>query len=448
MGNCCGVASATSTVARDGADSSPPPPPPPRHRRWRRSTKSFREESAALSQSAVGEAPSPLRGGSVDSRSIHGTAAHATAPAAPLVRSSAVPLTVPTHTLAVSVTAAPQYSASGRSPGLLVHDLCHISVSSSSALLTNGDMNDNAEEGIAASGDAGGQSSLVEVSQPTQSLRGDVCTCSEMDMVSEWDPPSCDRLGRRSERRGRCGLDRTRLRHLLLSEAEARASLAVMYTHQHQRLLLQLAQEWFIAVHIYLQRRYELKWAARCICGIVAAECMTREGLEREWLTERATLMRRADFSRSLPPPPPSARGDALLGTAAASPAVKREDSLPPVSSSYTAADLTSSEEAADDDTSNMCTPYMRASSLSALPTSLNLQQKRQRSTLSGPKSVAPGFRRQPRPSPRSGAPYASSSMSSPASPLCSSPREMRGPCAAGSARQGSARAAHRCDRG
>ncbi|KAG5512514.1 hypothetical protein GH5_08480 [Leishmania sp. Ghana 2012 LV757] len=423
MGNCCGSASAACTVAQCSSDFSLPPPPP--HRRWSDSTSSSTEKEKATlkkrgrlaSTSLTVSAVLALReDGDVGSSSFHSTVGDAAASAARRTHSNVAALAAPMHTPAVPVTAKPQHGANGSGPGLPMADLFHISASSLSALLTNGDINDNAEDGVCTFGDGEGQSSVVEVSPPTQSVKGDAHTCSEMDMASEWDPPSFERLGRRPERRGRCGLDRIRLRHLIISESEARASLAAIYTHERQRLLLQFAQEWFIAVHISMWRGYESKWAAQCICWIMAVERVTREEVERMWLTERATLMHRA---KPFWAPPLSARELTMLDTAA-SYGVKREKSLPPVSNSVTAADLTSSEEAADDDTSNMCSPSIRAFSTLALSTLSELPHKQQLSALSGSRLATDGKSKVPRSASRGSARRALSSVSSPASPLYS----------------------------
>ncbi|CAJ1985602.1 hypothetical protein - conserved [Leishmania donovani] len=426
MGGCCGVASEAGTASYNDTVSSTPFPPPSRRGRWRGSTRSTsKNEKAALKRSGrLESAPSflgkilPLKDrGDTDSAPTRGTAVDAVPSAAPLKLSDYATLAAPEHDQDLPFKATPQHGANGSSPDPLLPDLFYISASSSSSLLANCDVDDSAEDGVGARLDGEGQSSLVEVSQPTQSFAGDVHTYSELDLTSEWEPPSFDRLGRRSERLGRNGTDRSRLRQLIVREAEVRASLTVMYVHQHQRFSLNLAKEHFIAVYIRMRQEYESEWTVQCICWIVAVESVMREALAREWWTERAALVRRVGSLRKPPPPPlrPTC-DDARLGITAIH-ALKREDSLPYVSNLYTAADLTSSEEAAEGDPLNLCIPPMRASSSIAL-FSPPLQQ--QLSVLGGSRSASAGVSRGLRSASRVSAPHASSFVSSPASALYS----------------------------
>ncbi|CAG9567080.1 conserved hypothetical protein [Leishmania major strain Friedlin] len=423
MGGCCGVASEAGTASSNGTVSSTPLSPPSHRRGWRGSTRSTtKTEQAALKRSSRLESASSFLAkilqskdrGDTDSAPLRGTVVNAVSSATPRKLRDSATHAAPAHDQDLPFKATLQHGANGSSPDLLLPDLFYISASSSSSLLANGDVDDKAEDGIGARLDGEGQSSLVEVSQPTQSFAGDVHTYSELDLTSEWEPPSFDCLGRRSERRGRSGTDRSRLRQLIIREAEVRVSLRAMYTYQHQRFSLNLAKEHFIAVHIRMRQEYESEWTVQCICWIVAVESVTREALAREWWAERAALVRRVGSLRTPPPPPPlqSVHDDARLGITAIR-ALKREDRPPYVSKLYTAADLTPSEEAAEGDLLNMCIPPMRASSSIAL-FSPPLQQ--QLSVLGGSRSASAGVSRGLRSVPRVRAPHASSFVSSPAS--------------------------------
>ncbi|CBZ23000.1 uncharacterized protein [Leishmania mexicana MHOM/GT/2001/U1103] len=410
MGGCCGAASVAGTASHNGTVSSISSPPLPRRGSWPGSTgitttneKAARKRSGGLefASSFLAKMLSLKDRGDTDSASLRGTTVDATTQAAPA------------HDRDLSFKATPHYGANGRSPGLLLPDLFYISASSSSSLFVNGDVGDNAGDGIGARLDGEGQSSLVEVSQPTQSLAGDMHTYSELDLTSEWESPSFDRTGRRSERRGRSGTDCSRLRQLIIREAEVRASLTVMYMHQHQRFTLNLAKEHFIAVHIRMQQECESEWTMQCICWIIAVERVMREALARGWWAEGAALVRRVGFLRTPPPPPPppplpSACDDARPGITAIH-LLKREDSLPDVSNLYTAADMTFSAEAAEGDPLSMCILPMRASSSIAL-SSPPLQQ--QLSVL-GSRSASAGVSRGLHSAPCVSAPDASSSVSS-----------------------------------
>ncbi|KAG5512274.1 hypothetical protein JKF63_07796 [Porcisia hertigi] len=369
MGNCCGGVALATTA-------SPPSSPSSSHRQKsatltsksttpKDTTQRRRGELKCMS-AAVGVVALPNSSVAHGRRRLHGvavTAAQFTATSAHV--DVATPAHLP-HELHMSAqNTLPQrgsVNSSGSDP--LMPDLFYISASSSSTQLENCETCDNAENGIGARQDGDIQSSLVEVSQPTQSFRGDVHTYSEMDITSEWEPPSFDRLGRRSDRGRRSGQDCYRLHHLIIRESETRVSLTGMYTHQHQRLLRYLTEERLIAEHLRMLQEYESEWTAQCVGWIVAVERLVRECVAREWWTERAVLARRVGLFRT--PPPPPARDDATPDTEA-SRKMQREDSLALLSNSHTAADLTSSEEAGEDDTSNVCSPLVRASSSLAL---------------------------------------------------------------------------------
>ncbi|GET85371.1 hypothetical protein, conserved [Leishmania tarentolae] len=368
MGSCCGIASESGIASHNELASSTAPPPQPTRGRWpgfmgavhHEEVTPKRSGGLSFTSSFLAKKLSFTRRGGTDTASLYSSAVVAAPSTAPLAAShSADTLAASAHARDVSVKATPQHGTSGKVRDLLLPDLYYISASSSSSLLAN---DDNAEGVISARRDGEEQSSLVEVSQPTQSFAGDAHTYSELDVTSEWEPSSFDRTGRRPERRGRSGSDRGRLRQLLIREAEVRASLTTMYTYQHQRCLTNVAKEHLIAVHSSMWQLNLRKFTVLHMCWITAMENVTRKELAHACWAERAALVRRVASFKIPPPPPPSARKDTMRDIAA-SDAVKREDSLPHASNSYMTADLTSSEEAVEGDTLNVCSPPARASS-------------------------------------------------------------------------------------
>nr|CAJ2466142.1 unnamed protein product [Leishmania braziliensis] len=422
MGNCCG------SVSDNGIASTSPRPSPPRRRRWpgltgsaTGSEKTMRKQRNGLKFTplAVTNMPFFMSRGKASSKPIHGTAVVTALPTASLMDGDAATLATPIHKQGVHVITTTPHGASAGGFDLLMPDLFSVSASSFSALLESFDMGNHSEGSISTCRDEEGQSSLVEVSQPTQSLRGNTHMHSDMDMTSEWELLSFDRTGRRSERWGCSGLDHSRLHQLIIREAEVRASLTVVYMNLHQQLLLHLTKERLIAVHLGMLQRYQSEWTVQCMCWIMALESVVREGVAREWWAERAVLVRRVGSSRVSPSPSSLTRDDAMPGTAD-SHVVKRQDSLPHVLNLYTTADLTPSEGAAEDDTWSMRSQSMRAFS-SPAPSALHQQQQQQQqqlSALSGSRSASAELTAGLHSVPRVSARRASSSVSSSASGL------------------------------
>ncbi|KAK7194869.1 hypothetical protein NESM_000408100 [Novymonas esmeraldas] len=390
MGSCCGVAAVLRTADRDGGDSTAPPSPPRRSRQRHdaatersaaaaglTSSSATRGDRRALASLALAATPArdAARGhdGSSTVRATPPTVVAGGGAAAAATHGRVMSASPPLHALSL-----PNYGTDcdgcggGGGPDAVTTELFRVSASSSSTAVAalahrDGDADDDDGHGGGGGGGGGALSSFVEVSQPTQSFRGgDAHTYSEVDVMSEYEPPSFDRLGRRAERRRRSVLDRGRLQYLIASEAEVRASLTVIYTCQHHRLLVHLAKERCVVEHMEILQQCAAARVLLCSQWLVTAERGAREALAREWWTERAALVRRVGPARTPPPPstppPPPLASSALAGSVAAH-ITKREESVPRISTSHTAADLTSSEEAAaDDDVSNVRSPSTHAS--------------------------------------------------------------------------------------
>jgi hypothetical protein len=249
-------------------------------------------------------------------------------------------------------------NAHERDGDALLSDVFHISESSTSST--------SSSSASLADRDAL-STSLVEVSQATQSLRYHDRSHSEFDATSEWAEMSIDRTARRRSHSRLVDRDRNRLHHLLTSEAEARQSLTQMYSAQQRRMLLRCVKEQFIEQRVMMLRAYQEECTAMCAAWLVTRERAAREVIVRDWWTERATLAWRSSVT---------ATAAAVVAADAwsndISDAAKRDDSLMHVTShTGREEELSSNEEdSAEEGSAAVRSPSVRLAEAAAVVTS------------------------------------------------------------------------------